>query len=85
MIWEKPDPWELRYAMAADFYSEHGHLRVPANYKVGKVNLHKWVNAQKQVYRGKRAGKALSVEQISRLESIGIDWYGLKNQNFQNA
>ena len=74
MIWEKPDPWELRYAMAADFYSEHGHLRVPANYKVGKVNLHKWVNDQKQVYRGKRAGKALSVEQISRLESIGIKW-----------
>ncbi len=81
MIWIKVDPWELRYSMAESFYREYGHLRIPANYKIGKVNLSKWVNEQKQVYKGKRVGKTLSAEQVSKLEKIGIDWYGQNRQN----
>ena len=74
MIWIKPDSWKLRFALAKSFYDEYGHLQIPANYKVGKINLWKWVNEQKQVYKGKRHGKRLSREQVENLESIGISW-----------
>ena len=35
---------------------------------------HKWLNEQKQIYRGKRPGKTLTARQIARLEKIGMVW-----------
>ena len=75
MTWEKkPDPWETRYALARSYYLEHGNLRVPADYRPDGIWLGKWINEQKQIYRGNRAGKSLSREQVQRLEQIGITW-----------
>ena len=75
MRWEKkPDPWESRYALARAYYQEHGNLRVPPGYRPDGIWLGKWLNEQKQVYRGNRAGKALTREQIGKLEEIGIIW-----------
>ncbi|MBQ8698222.1 MAG: helicase associated domain-containing protein, partial [Schwartzia sp.] len=74
MIWEKRDSWEKRYKLAAEYFAEHGNLRVPAKYKAEGVWLNKWLNEQRQVYLGKRAGKRLSEEQVDRLEAIGMTW-----------
>ena len=73
MIWQKADPWEVRFALAEEYFKQHHNLNMPANYSVNGICLSKWVNEQKQAYRGKRKN-TLSDEQIKRLESIGMDW-----------
>ena len=73
MIWQKEDPWEVRFALAEEYFKEHHDLNLPAVYNVNGICLSKWVNEQKQAYRGNRKQK-LTDEQIRRLESIGIDW-----------
>lgn len=82
MIWEKRDSWETRYKLAAEYFAEHGNLRVPAKYKANGVWLNKWLNEQRQAYLGKRKGKRLSEEQIGRLEAIGMVW-GVTKDNKQ--
>ncbi len=72
MIWEKADPWEIRFVLAKKYFEEHGNLDMPAVYNADGMCVSKWVNEQKQIYRGKRSGKSLSEEQIKRLESIGM-------------
>ncbi|MBQ8658074.1 MAG: Helicase associated domain protein [Clostridia bacterium] len=74
MIWGKPDSWETRFDLAREFYLSHGNLNVPTNYIVQGVWLNKWVNEQKQIYKGNRAGKYLTGEQIAKLETVGMKW-----------
>lgn len=74
MIWKKPDSWEVRYALAREFYEQHGHLNIPAQYKAEGIWLSKWLNEQQHIYRGNRKNKQLSAEQIERLETIGMTW-----------
>ena len=74
MIWARPDPWEVRYKLAAEYYAEHQTLRLPSDYKAAGMWLGKWLSEQRQIYMGKRPGKALSVSQIRRLEAIGMNW-----------
>jgi len=74
MRWEKkPDPWEVRYDLARAFYEEHGHLRVPADYKPEGIWLNKWLSEQKQIMAGKRKGKSLTADQLRRLKAISFD------------
>ncbi len=74
MIWEKTDSWEVRYVLAKAYYMEHGDLQVPPKYIAEGVWLNKWLNEQKQIYRGNRKGKILTKDRIARLEEIGIYW-----------
>ena len=74
MVWVKPDPWEVRYRLAKEYYEVHGSLNIPSKYRADGVWLAKWVNEQKQVYAGKRKGKALREDQVLRLMEIGIEW-----------
>nr|WP_326166836.1 Helicase associated domain protein [uncultured Oscillibacter sp.] len=76
MRWEKEDPWETRYRLAEAYYREHGDLEVPAGWVTEGIWLNKWLNEQKQIYRGKRPGKTLTAQQIARLEGIGMVWNG---------
>ncbi len=80
MIWVKPDPWEVRYRLAQEYYEAHGNLNIPSKYRAEGVWLAKWVNEQKQIYAGKRKGKALREDQVLRLTKIGIDWELRKSQ-----
>ena len=80
MIWVKPDPWEVRYRLAQEYYEAHGNLYRPSKYRAEGVWLAKWVNEQKQIYAGKRKGKALREDQVLRLTEIGIDWELRKSQ-----
>lgn len=74
MVWTKADSWEIRYALAKQYYEEHGNLNVPPQYKADGVWLAKWLNEQRQVYIGNRSKKALTEDQIKRLEQIGMIW-----------
>ena len=85
MIWTKEDPWERRYRLAADWYREHGHLQLPADYKAEGIWLAKWLDEQRQIRRGKRKGKSLTDDQISRLEAIGMIWENRSRQERQDS
>ncbi len=74
MVWDKPDSWEKRFELAKAFFSAHGNLRVPVQYKPDGIWLNKWLNEQRQIYLGKRAGKKLTEEQAARLAAIGMVW-----------
>ena len=74
MVWVKPNSWEVRYALAKQYFEEQGDLNIPSQYIVDGVWLAKWVNEQRQIYIGNRDKKRLSDEQIDRLESIGMVW-----------
>ena len=74
MIWTKPDSWDIRYALAKQYYEEHGDLNVPPQYKADGIWLAKWLNEQRQIYIGNRDKKALTKDQINRLEEIGMVW-----------
>ncbi len=74
MVWDKPDSWEVRYALAKQYFDEHGNLNVPPKYIADGVWLNKWLNEQKHIYLGKRKGKSLTADQIKRLNAIGMRW-----------
>lgn len=74
MVWQKPDPWEERYALAEQYYKEHGDLEIPVQYTVNGIWLSKWLDEQRQIRNGKRKGKSLTDDQICRLDAIGMRW-----------
>lgn len=84
-VWDKPDPWEVRYALAKAYYDEHGDLNMPADYKPDGIWVAKWLNEQRQIYIGKRKGKSLTDEQIERLEAIGMGWGNRNHQKWSDA
>ncbi len=85
MIWEKPDPWEVRYVLAKAYYEEHGNLNIPAKYKADGIWLSKWVNEQRQIYIGNRGAKHLSDNQVARLNAIGMTWDNSKEKKSRDA
>ncbi len=80
----KRNDWDECFALVQRYYHEHGHIRIPADYTADGIWLHKWLNEQKQIYNGRRAGKTLTAEQIERLESVGVDWT-LRNQRYMSG
>ena len=72
MVWEKKDSWAARYALAEEYYRQHGDLKVPRDYVVQGVWLNKWISEQRKKYR---TGQ-LSMEQIQALSLLKMDWEG---------
>ncbi len=80
----KDDPWEIRFNLAKEYYVQHGNLVVSSDYSVNGLALGKWLNEQKQIFRGNRREKSLTPVQISRLESIGMVWDGIPEITWKN-
>ena len=77
--------WELMYAEAKKYYSEHGNLMVPKNYKTeAGLSLGLWLNTQRQIYKGKADG-FLTDEQIARLNAIGIVWDNYRDLSWEKS
>ncbi len=76
MTWRKSHahPWEQCYAIAEAYYREHGDLRIPPGYTVDGIWMRSWLTSQRQKYRNTNPAVALSVDQIGRLEAIGMEW-----------
>ena len=85
MVWEKQDSWEVRYALAADYFKTHGDLNIPGDYKADGIWLGKWINEQRQIRIGNRPGKTLSAEQIARLDALGMVWDNRKHIQWSQA
>lgn len=74
MIWKKESSWEERFALAEQYFAEHGDLEMPPSFQVNGIWLAKWLDEQRQIRNGKRKGKSLTAEQIRRLDNIGMRW-----------
>ena len=70
--------WNSKYDLLRAYKDENGHCRVPADYRVGSVNLSDWVNNQRVQYKKRQEGKHATItkERIDRLNEIGIEWDG---------
>ena len=63
--------WEQGYARAVVYFQRNGHLYVPEAYQDDdRYTLGRWIRSQRAGYRRGR----LSLEQIQRLEAIGMVW-----------
>ncbi len=81
--------WDAMYAMAKEYYAQHGNLEIPAKYATADgYSLGAWVATQRKIYLGKVAG-SLSKEQIRKLTAIGMRWQGMQEaaweKNFAEA
>ena len=73
MEWRNPNEvrWYEAYSLAQDYYSEHGSLDMPNQYKAPNgYGLGAWLNQQKKKYR---EGK-LDEPYISLLNELDINW-----------
>ena len=71
IVWDKYSGyWERNFAAAADYYEEHGDLRVPKGYRSpGGAALGLWIASLRL-----SGGDGLSEGQRARLEEIGMSW-----------
>ena len=77
MIWApKRKMWDDIYAVAEQYYFEHGDLLVPRNCVYKGVNLGKWMNWQRNAYHQNKGhdSSPMSQERIDMLENIGMVW-----------
>ena len=77
MIWDKHSrKWEINFKAAEEYFSYHGNLRVPHNYRTPNgISLGVWIANQRNIYFGKKEGAApLSKYQIERLNAIEMVW-----------
>ncbi len=82
-----PEAWLSMYALARQYYTDHGDLDIPSNYVTPEgVQLGSWLNRQRLIRSGKKSGK-LTGEQIRALDQIGMSWLDLGeerwNRNFR--
>jgi len=70
--------WNSKYELLCAYKDENGHCRVPADFRVGSVNLSDWVTNQRREYKKRQEGKHATItkERIDRLNEIGIEWDG---------
>ena len=81
MIWNPREAdWEMKYALAEEYYKEHGDLKIPQDHITPEgIKLGSWINNQRGAYKNYQSGEkkskhVITQEQIARLESIGMIW-----------
>ena len=70
-IWkvqESPTSFEEVFRLLEEFKEEHGHCKVPKDYKVGTVNLGGIVTNIRQ------GNRKINTQQKAMLDSIGFVW-----------
>lgn len=74
--------WGLMYKHAQDFYKENGHLEMSSRYRTADgYSLGKWIFVQRSIRLGQAEGK-LTLEQIAKLDAIGMVWETVSDQNW---
>lgn len=77
MIWDKHgNKWEQNYKAAEEYFTSHGNLKVPHDYRTENgIGLGVWIANQRSIFYGKKEGAApLSAHQIERLNAIEMVW-----------
>lgn len=67
------EQWDNIFALAEAYYKEKGNLRIPRHYVIDDFDVGNWLTNLKGSYRGNNR-RHLTEYQISKLESIGIEW-----------
>lgn len=70
------DEWDGNFQLLLEYQRQHGHCCVPKYH--GDIGT--WVYNQRAHYKK----KALTTQQIEKLESIGFVWYPNKNNEWNN-
>ena len=65
--------WYDYYNLLVEYKKKYGNIDVPQNYVINGVNLGKWLDVQRQAYRGCGRSK-ITKEHIRLLEDLGIKW-----------
>lgn len=68
MIYE--NDWPLKYKEAVKFYEKNGHLRVPNTYTQNGINLGRWIQIQRQLYKKNK----VTYDRVVLLNKIGMVW-----------
>ncbi|MDY4509076.1 MAG: Helicase associated domain protein [Candidatus Faecousia sp.] len=81
-------PWDHYFHAARQYSLTNGNLDVPKNYDTPEgLHLGQWLCTQRALYRNERS--RLTQEQITRLESLGMQWQRCDDQrwdvNYQAA
>lgn len=84
---KRAESWDAMYALARQYYVDHGDLDVPSNYVTPTgERLGAWLNRQRRIRDGKVKG-GLTEERIRALDAIGMSWLDLGeerwNRNFR--
>ena len=86
------DNWMKKYNLSESYYKHHGHLNIPQSFKTTNgyeydeqgINLGKWINNQRNSYKGKGNCK-ITDEQIKLLEKLEMIWFDENtDQKLQN-
>lgn len=87
MVWDVPDYlWEQNYSAAVRFHRTNGNLDVPVDYvDADGVRLGAWLNAIRSSRKGNNRRADLTADQISRLDSLGMNWDGKHNATWDIA
>ena len=78
----KEEEWNKKYELAKAYYEHYGNLEIPQSFKTKNgyeydengVALGKWINTQRQAFKG-NSGYKISKEQIELLKEIGMKWF----------
>ena len=66
--------WDHYFSEASIYYAEHGNLNIPKRYTTpAGLSLGEWLTTQRRVRAGQIPGN-LTEQQITRLDSIGMEW-----------
>ena len=80
VIWDPiADEWERNFALLEQFKKREGHCNVPHSHEEDGVKLGMWLDRLRQVKKGNASGN-LSLEQIERLEALGVSWGVFEDQ-----
>ena len=64
------EKWELNYNLLKKYKEENGNIDVPIQYTVDNVQLGRWLNTQRNMYKDSK----LSEERINKLNELGMNW-----------
>lgn len=79
MTWNMKQPWDERYELAKEYFEKYGNLRITQDYVTESgIWLGKWI------YEQRRKRKALTQEQIRKLDAIGMDWLSRQERAREN-
>lgn len=74
--------WSLMYKHAKEFYEKNGHLEISSRYRTADgYSLGQWIFVQRSIRLGQVEGK-LTLEQIAKLDAIGMVWETVSDQNW---
>ena len=84
MVWKREDPWMAKYRLLEEYYTEHGHTNMPADFVVNGVWLRRWLSEQKARLNGKPTGKSKTTKKLSNEQAALLAIVGITPERQQN-